>query len=184
MNLVFVNDLEKHAKLTTQIGSSCLRKTSPRDKRSFFSSNRSGSYIQLCHCQPDLSISPHFAAWGCHHSDSGESNRPLTPILLKSIAIHLPFLSRYFCTNMPSSWQKVVYTPPICITIRLPFVSQYFCRSIRARGRWNTPKLWMLLPQTHHAALRPTWERPSTSFDPTLIRTEHNTHWTHASNDT
>ena len=43
---------------------------------------------------------------------------------------------------MPSSWQKVVYTPPICITIRLPFVSRYFCRSIRVRGRWNTPNYW------------------------------------------
>ena len=61
---------------------------------------------------------------------SGESHRPLTPIFLKSIAIHLPFLSRYFCKSMPSSWQKVVYTPPIWITIRLPFVSRYFCRSI------------------------------------------------------
>ena len=28
---------------------------------------------------------------------SGESNRPLTPMFSKSIAIHLPFLSRYFC---------------------------------------------------------------------------------------
>ena len=41
---------------------------------------------------------------------------------------------------MPSHWQKVVYTPPICIAMRLPFVSRYFCRSIRVRGRWNTPK--------------------------------------------
>ena len=32
---------------------------------------------------------------------SGESNRPLTPILLKSIAIHLPFQSRYFL-----AWEK------------------------------------------------------------------------------
>ena len=71
---------------------------------------------------------------------SGESNRPLTLIFLKSIAIHLPFLSRYFCKSMPSSWQKVVYTPPICITIRLPFVSRYFCRSIRVRGRWDSEK--------------------------------------------
>ena len=63
----------------------------------------------------------------------------LTPILLKSITIHLPFLSRYFCKSMPSSWQKVVYTPPICIAIRLPFVSRYFFRSIRVRGRWDTP---------------------------------------------
>ena len=75
------------------------------------------------------------------HFLSGESNRPLTPRLLQSIAIHLPFLSRYFCKSMPSesSWQKVVHTPPICITIRLPFVSRYFCRSIRVRGRWDTP---------------------------------------------
>ena len=72
--------------------------------------------------------------------NSGESNRPLTPILLKSIAIHLPFLSRYFGKNMPSSWQKVLYTPPIRITIRLPFVSRYFLGSSRVRGCWNTPK--------------------------------------------
>ena len=71
-----------------------------------------------------------------------QSNRPLIPILLKSIAIHLPFLLRYFCKSMPSSWQIVVYTPPICITIRLPFLSPYFCRSIRVRGQWNTPKCW------------------------------------------
>ena len=70
---------------------------------------------------------------------SGESHRPLTLILLKSIAIRLPFLSRCFCKSMPFSWQRVVYTPPICIAIRLPFVSRYFCRSIRVRGRWNTP---------------------------------------------
>ena len=72
---------------------------------------------------------------------SGESNRPLTPILLKSIAIHLPFLLRYFCKSMalPFFWQKVVNTP-ICITIRLPFVSRYFCRSFRVRGRWDTSK--------------------------------------------
>ena len=76
-------------------------------------------------------------AW--NRLNSGESHRPLTPILLKSIAIRLPFLSRYFCKSMPSSWQKAVYTPPICIAIRLPFVSQYFCRSIRVRGRWDTP---------------------------------------------
>ena len=52
---------------------------------------------------------------------------------------------RCFCKCMPSSWQKVVYTPPICITIRLPFVSWYFCTSIRVRGRWNTPH-WCAYP--------------------------------------
>ena len=50
-----------------------------------------------------------------------------------------PISMACFCKSMPSSWQKVVYTPPICITIRLPFVSRYFFRSIRVRGRWNTP---------------------------------------------
>ena len=34
---------------------------------------------------------------------TGESHRPPTPILSKSIAIHLPFLSRYFCKSMPFS---------------------------------------------------------------------------------
>ena len=46
-------------------------------------------------------------------------------MLLKSMAIHLPFPSRYFCKTMPSSWQKAVYTtpilyhdtPPICIAM-------------------------------------------------------------------
>ena len=66
---------------------------------------------------------------------------PWPPILLKSIATHLPFLSRYFCKSMPSLCQQVLYTPPpICIRIRLPFVSQCFYRSIRVRGRWSTPK--------------------------------------------
>ena len=59
---------------------------------------------------------------------SGESHRPPTPILLKSVAIHLPFLLRYSCKSMPSSWQKVVTkythhqfsyhdTAPICIAM-------------------------------------------------------------------
>ena len=48
---------------------------------------------------------------------SEESNRPLTPILLKSIVIHLPFLSRYFYKSMPSSWQRV--------DIHHHFVSRY-----------------------------------------------------------
>ena len=72
---------------------------------------------------------------------SGASDRPLTPILLKSIAIDLPFLLLCFCKTVPSFWPKVVCTPPICITIRLPFVSRYFYRSIRVRGRWSTPHL-------------------------------------------
>ena len=97
----------------------------------------SGRLLEQARCRHSL--------WGargmkCHPLNlSGESHRPLTPIHLKSIAIHLPFLARYFCKSMPSSWQKVVYTPPICIAIRHPFVSRYFCRSIRVRGRWDTP---------------------------------------------
>ena len=62
---------------------------------------------------------------------SRESNRPQTPIFLKSIAIHVPFLSRdTFAKVSPSSWKKVVYiyihttnlyydAPPICITMLL-----------------------------------------------------------------
>ena len=70
----------------------------------------------------------------------------------KSIAIHLPFLSRYFCKCAPSAWQKIVYTPPICITICLPFVSRYICRSIRVRGRWDTPKTSSSQPKLRYSA--------------------------------
>ena len=70
-------------------------------------------------------------------SIAGELNRPLTPTLLKSIANHLPFLSRPFTKVCPLG----VYTPAICIALRLPFLSQYFFRSIRVRGRWNTQTL-------------------------------------------
>ena len=38
---------------------------------------------------------------------SGESNRPILSI---GIAVHLPFLSRYFCKSMPSYWEKVAYS--------------------------------------------------------------------------
>ena len=78
---------------------------------------------------------------------SGKSHRPLTPILVKSIAIHLPFLSRDFCTSMPSSWQRVVYTTPMYITIRLAFVLRCSCRSIGVRGHWNTPQIFLILPR-------------------------------------
>ena len=44
---------------------------------------------------------------------SGESNRPLTPILRKSIAIHLPFLSRYFCKSMPFSFSRTLKSTQI-----------------------------------------------------------------------
>ena len=56
-----------------------------------------------------------------------KSKRALTPILLKSIAIHLPFLSRYFCKSMPpllaesSIYTTYLYhgTAPSCIAILL-----------------------------------------------------------------
>ena len=87
----------------------------------------------------------------------GESHRPLTPIRLKSTAIHLPFLSRRFCKSMPPSWLKVVYTPPKCITMRLPFVSRCFCKRIRIRGRWP-----MRAPQKNEIYFR-NWGRPIAS---------------------
>ena len=52
---------------------------------------------------------------------SFESREPhwfLTAMLLTGIAIHLSLLRRYFCKSMPSSWWKVVFTLPICITTR------------------------------------------------------------------
>ena len=62
-----------------------------------------------------------------HQNLSGESNRPLTAIFLKSIAIHLPFLSRYFLQKYAlllagsSMYTTNLHhdTPPICIAILL-----------------------------------------------------------------
>ena len=61
--------------------------------------------------------------------DIFEKYRDTPPIF---IAILLP---KYALLLAESS----IYTPPICIAIRLPFLSRYFCRSIRVRGRWDTP---------------------------------------------
>ena len=52
--------------------------------------------------------------------------------------MHLPSLSRYFCKSMPSFWQRVAHTPPICITIRLPFVLRYFAE-VSGSGVVGTP---------------------------------------------
>ena len=46
-----------------------------------------------------------------------------------------------FAKVCPPLCRKLFFTTN-CITIRLPFVSQYSCRSIRVRGRWDTPKKW------------------------------------------
>ena len=64
---------------------------------------------------------------------SEECQKPQPPLLLKSIAIHLPFVLQY-ASNLyrsafgaPTLWGKgnTVSTPPICIAVRLPFVLQY-----------------------------------------------------------
>ena len=52
-----------------------------------------------------------------------------------------PISTARLLQNMLSSWPKVVYAPPSCITIQLPFASPCCCKSIGFRGRWNTPKL-------------------------------------------
>ena len=82
--------------------------------------------------------------WGGSNSAVNSSRRHALlgskdATLLSMQIVTVWFLSRYFGKSMPSFWQKVVYTPPICITIRLPSVSRYFCRCIRVRGRWSTP---------------------------------------------
>ena len=61
-----------------------------------------------------------------------------SPILSKSIAMHLPFLSRYFCKSMPSSWQKVAYTPPTCITVRFHLYRDTFAE-VLGSGVVGTP---------------------------------------------
>ena len=49
-----------------------------------------------------------FTSHGSRQEFSGESNRTLTPILLKIIAVRFSFLLRHFCKTMPPSWLKVV----------------------------------------------------------------------------
>ena len=52
---------------------------------------------------PNLDLDNAFSA--LHYEEvliASKSHGALAPIFLKSIAIHLPFLSRYFCTSTPS----------------------------------------------------------------------------------
>ena len=101
---------------------------------------------RLWHCRRRTVLRGTFVFfWAVAYVFSGESNRPLTPIHAKKYRDTPPISMAYFCKSMPSLWQKVVYTPPICITIRLPFVSRYFCGSIRVRGRWDTPNFCPIL---------------------------------------
>ena len=88
-------------------------------------------------------------------SESQMESGPLTPMLLKSIAIHLPFLSRYFCCkSMPSPWQKVAYTASICITIRpsvciAMLLQKYYC----ATGDFGITVIilfWNSFPALHY----------------------------------
>ena len=85
--------------------------------------------------------------------DSGESHRPLTATLLKSIVIHLPFLSRFFCAKVCPLLGRKCYihqlyhdTAPICIA---RFLQKYqdqgsvvcpkdmMCRKKKFRGQFN-----------------------------------------------
>ena len=59
----------------------------------------------------------------------------LGPTLLKSVAIHLPFLPGCFCKSMPFSWQKVRYTPH-------QFVSRYHCHHKHYRPEKNLSELF------------------------------------------
>ena len=83
--------------------------------------------------------------------DTFEKYRDTPPI---SIAILLQKYALF--------WQKVVYTPPICITIRLPFVSRYFCESIRVRGRWNTRKFFGVLQFQQEGGVIEGAQKPET----------------------
>ena len=65
---------------------------------------------------------------------SGESNRPLTPILWKVSRYTSHFSRDTFAEACPPLGRKVAYTPPICITIRVPFVSQYFAGVLGSAG--------------------------------------------------
>ena len=80
----------------------------------------------------------------CSPHVSGESHRPLTAIHLKSIATHLPFVSRYAWKVCPLAGGnlEVMCTHPVCITRH-----DAFCRSVRARGRWTPPPPKKNIPQ-------------------------------------
>ena len=70
---------------------------------------------------------------------SGESRRRQTPILLKSIAIHLPSLMRCFGKVCPPLAESIILFTNNLYRDTAPVVLRYLCRSIRVRGRWNTP---------------------------------------------
>ena len=78
----------------------------------------------------------------------------LAPVLVKNIAMHLPFLPRCVCKSMPSSWQKVAYTPPICIMIHLPFASRYFAE-VLGSGVVGTPPV--VSQRVENGELDPSW---------------------------
>ena len=88
------------------------------------------------------------------------------------------FVRRVESTPDPDTLEKYRDTPPTSIaillqkhalflaessiyTIRLPFVSRYFCRSIRVRGRWNTPEFASHFPANSRT---PLWALPKAIF--------------------
>ena len=76
-------------------------------------------------------------------------------MLLKKYRDTPPISIAILCKSMPSSWQRVVYTPytpPIWITIRLPCASRCFCRSTRS-GVVGTPS-YVCVKCTFHICAR------------------------------
>ena len=58
------------------------------------------------------------------------------------MAIHLPFLSRYFCKSMPSSWQKVALHHQFASRCASHLYRNTFAEVLR---RWDTAKLRAVL---------------------------------------
>ena len=106
-----------------------------------------------------------FLNWSCNDCDkkySGQSNRLLTPMLLKGIAIQLPLLSRYFCKSMPSSWQKVVYTV-ICGCAR-SFPERSYCELFARDRRKCSDLLFYFRPTISRESGRKTVHKKSSTF--------------------
>ena len=70
---------------------------------------------------PRFSFSPKKAR---KSKNQERQQRPLTMIHSKSIAMHLPPLSRYLCESMPTCWSEVAHTDTHTHTPR-QFVSRY-----------------------------------------------------------
>ena len=86
---------------------------------------------------------------------SGESNRPLTPILGEKYrdggTSH--FYRDILGKNMPFSWQKVLYTPPTCITMQ----KRPICIAILFSEVLGSGTVGSGLPSTISHALSAVW---------------------------